>query len=442
MSLLVQEVERPIKLSSQFLSEIECSNQNKSSDAPCALIAYAGSERSIMPVINTKAMEYNVLTLGKVYRITIRIMDSKDAMRLAIEQTRDLTHRAIELLVIYAHGSNHSMNFGSNFIYSTSNVSSQDFAALHQKAVIFLASCDTGQSVNSFAAVLSRITQKCVFAPQKEIDSFNMRFSVCSKHHEWEMVNFTDDDPKRQHVVKFQPDQTSRICECWQANDPSWQSELRSYLLKIVDSDADAFYELGLLSEIKNDPAEAMVFYKQGAAKEHVGSQFRLATYYSSEQKFEDAKIWFRKAALQNFRGAQFQLGLLHLYLEEEDDAEYWLKLAAEQDHDRAQYYLGRFYHAKGKLIEASRWYRAAAVQGNDKARLALRSLRKKSNWQKIISFSILAGSAVAIMVALSCLESKQTHVKQRFRRKWNRDLNRPFPLHSSKLFHLKRKFP
>lgn len=108
-------------------------------------------------------------------------------------------------------------------------------------------------------------------------------------------------------------------------------------------------------------------------------AQLQLASQYAKNQP-EDAVYWYRQAARQGLAQAQFRLGY-HLMkgigtTTNSPQAIYWWKNAALQEHSPSQYNLGRAYH-EGIGVEqntqrALHWLNRAAELGNQQSIAAL----------------------------------------------------------------------
>jgi len=152
----------------------------------------------------------------------------------------------------------------------------------------------------------------------------------------------------------------------------------------------DAQYQLAAAYERGEDTAtdltEALKWYKEAAANDHVVAQYTLAQYYEEgkagvSKDLQTAYSWYQKAAAQLHAPSQYKVG--EFWAEgkisprkNQKLAVKWYQQAADQEYAPAQNSLGYMYekgHGVTKDTEkAVYWYEKAARQGNAKAQCNL----------------------------------------------------------------------
>lgn len=153
-------------------------------------------------------------------------------------------------------------------------------------------------------------------------------------------------------------------------------------------------YENGYVWEgVSQDYQQALSWYRKAAEQGHAKAQYRLGQIFetglvahssesalkwmleknqSVKQDHAQAMIWYRRAAEQGLANAQFNLGRMyanHKVMGHDDtQAVIWYRKAAEQGHVGAQNNLGTmFYNGHGVTQDYSKaliWFEKAAEQG------------------------------------------------------------------------------
>ena len=153
---------------------------------------------------------------------------------------------------------------------------------------------------------------------------------------------------------------------------------------------ADAQCNLGLMYQrglgVKEDQAQAVNWYHQAAKQGHAEAYAKLGAMYvrglGVKQDYAQAVDWYHKAVKQDHAGAQCNLGMMYekgLGVKEDyAQAVDWYRKAAEQSNAVAQFNLGWIY-SNGKGVEANdveafNWYFKAAKNGYKSAQLELAS--------------------------------------------------------------------
>jgi TPR repeat protein len=194
-----------------------------------------------------------------------------------------------------------------------------------------------------------------------------------------------------------------------QQGGPAFQLETRRHLVRLLrdpavttsqrraargiwqvpaeDTDGDAAYQMGLLcqgGEAPADEAVALDWYRKAAAKNHLGAQYQLGLAYEQgrgvSRQPAQAVACFRAAATSRHADAAFRLGLHCLTGDgtkpDAREAIRWLEAAAGQDHAAAEYQLALCYNAgRGVAVDpavAAEWLRKAAQRGHAPAQRVL----------------------------------------------------------------------
>ncbi|MDR1695417.1 MAG: sel1 repeat family protein [Endomicrobium sp.] len=140
---------------------------------------------------------------------------------------------------------------------------------------------------------------------------------------------------------------------------------------------------------VKQDYAEAAVWYKKAAEQGLSDAQYALGGIYynglGAEENPKEAFKWYKKAADQGHSGAQYAIGTMYYdglgVTRRYGGAVNWYKKAAQQGHAGAQYALGGMYYDGRGIIQdydkALHWYKKAAEQGSAEAQKKLDEIER-----------------------------------------------------------------
>lgn len=193
----------------KFLETLRAMNSLKSpsKDVPVAVILRATDDH------NGACSHVNVfggiLTIARTHHVIFETINSKFQIREVMQKTKNSTGKPIDLLVILAHGSDDSMQFGKEgreAIYDITDVNKEDFSLMNPCGRIILDSCLVGKAL---APQIATITGIEVIAPIVSISKDVIRFhqsqdlkviAICSQ--------LSKDSVKKEQIFRiFRPGQ-------------------------------------------------------------------------------------------------------------------------------------------------------------------------------------------------------------------------------------------
>jgi TPR repeat protein len=133
---------------------------------------------------------------------------------------------------------------------------------------------------------------------------------------------------------------------------------LPALLAKAKAGNAEAQYQVGNAynygDKVRQDYAQALIWYRKGAEQGNADSQFQLGGMYhfghGVPQDDGEAFNWIVKAAQQGHIDAEFYISTCYGagwgVIPNDAKEVIWLRRAAEQGDARSQFYLGHFYDA------------------------------------------------------------------------------------------------
>ncbi|KAI8890959.1 HCP-like protein, partial [Backusella circina FSU 941] len=160
---------------------------------------------------------------------------------------------------------------------------------------------------------------------------------------------------------------------------------------KAKNGNGDSFYEIGNIYYQRKSYTKAIDWYRLGAAKDNVNSQFRLG-WMCCEGKgvpvnYQSGMEWYLKAHENGSIKAATNLGYLYGkgqgVLKDFGIALKWYLEAANKGDDCAQFNVGFYYeHGRGGVIAdvhyALEWYEKSAEQGYELAKKQIKLLNEK----------------------------------------------------------------
>lgn len=170
-------IERSSFMPDCFWEELEKSNQDKSVQAPLALILQA--EKDDAGAFSVAESRAQIFAVAKAHRVAFKIIGNQEHLREKIQKTKQQLDRPIDLLVICGHSSSDVIHLSKDNDYTVKDLCKEDFRGLSTKGKILLNSCSTGKL---FAPQLARVTGLDVVAPTDQCFGGVTTFYSCEEH--------------------------------------------------------------------------------------------------------------------------------------------------------------------------------------------------------------------------------------------------------------------
>ncbi len=377
-----------IALMEKSLLLLERSNRVHGENAPAAVIFQAASDSS--GVMCSSVWISHLEQLAATHYVALHILGSHENFGAAIREAKqEVGSRNIMTLLVRAHGSRMSLEFGRSYQYTTTDVQASDFACLDPRASIILCACKTGLGL---APCIAAVQPRAVFAAIDDIIS--AYFTPCCEAHGHGMFAFglrwrqIAKKFQRHEDVVFDTSQGDTIAQhnlgllylegrgCAQ----SYHVAMEWFMRAASQGYARAQNELAVMywkgQGVARSYRTAVHWYWQAAIQGHIHAQYNLSLAYADglgvAQSDSRARKWLWKAANRGHREAQFQIGLAYnlggYVAQSYTVAANWFERAARHGHVIAQYDLAILYQEGYGVVQsyntAAKWFQRAALQG------------------------------------------------------------------------------